>query len=455
LKVLDASGMGTSLAGVTRGNPSNIKAGSLFELEKLAVPDTDRLRLWAPKSPSDAALSSAIGELKKLSQSNRIDWVADPIKQSPTHVVEWSGDAWTVRSWSGKSERVDTLGTRLTAEAVVARINSASAAKPRLFVALPPSEAFWKSVASGLALNSQSSYVALSARSDAHYLLVGRLADDAVEYAWVLPGAAQDAKSPLAASEVKGETLCSPRTPLPLRSDWFALGNTDDSQNAAASNLDDLALRLSRVVLMQNLISHFDESRFPYHLRLRNLATGTLLDSGVVREGEEYGYTLVADPSKVNAGIETRWVYVFSIDCTGRGQLIFPPSGEGNTFNHLPLKPASGEADPKPEIQLTGDPGGKDASPFCVDKPFGLDTHFLLTSPTEIKDLRVLSLEAVLTRGMTGTSDPNPLTHLLGRIQSGTRGGGVSEAAPTDWSIERIHVESVANPSHPCPTGPQ
>lgn len=451
LKILDASGMGLSLADVTHGNPSGIKVGSLFEIEKLAVPDTDRLRVWAPKPAGEAALASATVEIQKLSQSSRIDWVADPIKQSPTHVVEWNGDAWTVRSWNGKSEVIETLGPHLDAGVVLAQIGTVGGAKPKLFVAIPPTDAFWKSLATSLSLDSQSSHVALSARSDAHYLLVGRLNGDAIEYAWVLLGAVQDPKSPLVASEVKGESLCSPNTPLPLRSDWFAAGITEDSRSAAAGNLGDLALRLSRIVLMQNLTSSFDGSGFPYHLRLKNMATGTLLDSGVVHEGESYGYSLVADPSKMLLGVDARWVYVFSLDCTGKGQLTFPFASEGNAFNHLPLKTASGDSDAKPEIPLTGNPNIAKNGRFCVSEPFGLDTHFLLTSSTEIQDLSVFSFDAVLTRGASGTSDSNPLTRLVGRIQSDTRGGGTPEPAPTDWSIEKIHVESVANPRHPCP----
>ena len=242
--------------------------------------------------------------------------------------------------------------------------------------------------------------------------------------------------------------MCSANTPLPLRTDWVSPGSTADSESTAASDLGGRATRLSRIVLLQSLTTP-PPADFPYHLRLKNTATGALVDGGNVHEGEIYGYSLLLNEAELSYGIQQRWVYVFTVGCNGAGQLIFPSTSSGNTFNHIPLHTQAAQTEVQSEIPLVTSAKGQ-AGLFCVSEPFGLDTHFLITSDQPIKDLSVFNFGAVLTRGGS-VNDPNPLTHILGGIQSGTRGASlVSNAAPPNWSIERIHVESVADKNHPC-----
>ena len=448
LRLSDASSIGSSTAVLVSGNPQALKVGELFALDKMAVAETQRLRVWAPKPLPESKLQIISAEIAKLKKSGTIDWIDDPIKQSPTHFLEWDGANWNLLSWNDKTQKTEKIGPEFSAVKILSTLQASGAKNAKLFANIPPSTEFWSALTKELSLGAENSYLEESPRSDAHYVLVGRAAPNGIEYAWILPNAVQDPNSALLAAPEKGDNLCSANTPLPLRTDWVSPGSASDSQESAASELGSRAMRLSRIVLLQSLTSP-PPTDFPYHLRLKNAATGALLSSGTVREGETYGYSLLLNESELSYGIQQRWVYVFTVGCDGSGLMTFPSASSGNTFNHIPLHTQSTQTEVQSEIPLVTSSGGQTGR-FCVSEPFGLDTHFLLTSDQPIKDLSVFNFGAVLTRG-GGVNDPNPLTHILGGIQSGTRGASlVSNAAPPNWSIERIHVESVPDKDHPC-----
>ncbi len=448
LRLSDASSIGSSTAVLVSGNPQALKVGELFALDKMAVAETQRLRVWAPKPLPDSKLQTVSAEIAKLKKSGSIAWIDDPIKQSPTHFLEWNGAEWNLVSWSDKTQKTERIGPEFSAAKILAALQSSGAKNVKIFANIPPSTGFWDALAKEISLGAETSFVVESPRSDAHYVLVGRSVPSGFEYAWVLPNAVQDPQSSLLAAPEKGDNLCSANTPLPLRTDWASPGSSSDSQESAASELGSRAVRLSRIVLLQSLTSP-PPTDFPYHLRLKNAATGALLSSGTVREGETYGYSLVLNESELSYGIQQRWVYVFTVGCDGSGLMTFPSAASGNTFNHIPLHTQSTQTEVQSEIPLVTSTAGQTGR-FCVSEPFGLDTHFLLTSDQPIKDLSVFNFGAVLTRG-GGIDDPNPLTHILGGIQSGTRGASlVTNATPPNWSIERIHVESVPDKDHPC-----
>jgi hypothetical protein len=78
---------------------------------------------------------------------------------------------------------------------------------------------------------------------------------------------------------------------------------------------------------------------------------------------------------------------------------------------------------------------------FAIGPPFGTDTYVMITTETALPDPSVLEGDAVASRGLDrGGSDP--LSRLLGATGTGQR--GLSVTTPTDWSIERLMIRSVA-----------
>ena len=137
---------------------------------------------------------------------------------------------------------------------------------------------------------------------------------------------------------------------------------------------------------------------------------------------------LTLDDASGREGTDLRFVYVFVIDSKGQSQLLFPESYAGGVENRLPRSLVG--ALPR-EIRIRN---------FTVDQPYGVDTFLMLTSATPLADPSVLEGEAVRRSGLTsGTQDP--LTRLLAQTGSTTR--RVQTSTPTEWSLDRLIVQSV------------
>jgi len=251
----------------------------------------------------------------------------------------------------------------------------------------------------------------------ADYLLMGRIHGNVLEYAWVRP-LTTSAQTQMAA--------------LPARTDWLPLN--DDTPDSLAIGLRQRAQRLAVLRAWLQLESPADTGRFPYHLAIRNTATGETRTSGPTRDGESYDLVLVVDDAMAHQVFDRRFVYVFAIDSAGSSTLLFPAGAAGAVENRLPLAVSDNGELPK-EIRLAG---------FTVAAPFGVDTFMLLTSATQLADPTVLEGEAVRRVESTrGSSDP--LTQLLAQQRS-TRRGAATMTPPT-WSLERLSIVSVPGKS--------
>jgi hypothetical protein len=220
-------------------------------------------------------------------------------------------------------------------------------------------------------------------------------------------------------------------SPLPVRSDWIPLGS---DPRALAASLEQLATRLGAIRTWLQLESPPDSGRFPYHLALRNATTGQLHAEGPAREGDRFGLVLSLDETLARGTAVQRYVYVFALDGAGKTTLLFPGVSSGSVENHLPASLAQGDTLPK-QIAL----GPREL--FAIGPPFGTDTYLMVTSETALPDPAVLEGDAVASRSLERTS-ADPLSRLLGAASIGQR--GLSVTTPTDWSIERLMVRSVA-----------
>ncbi|MGH9594891.1 MAG: hypothetical protein ACRD5L_17500, partial [Bryobacteraceae bacterium] len=198
---------------------------------------------------------------------------------------------------------------------------------------------------------------------------------------------------------------------------------------------------ISRVRGWLNLPAPPDSGRFPYRLALKRSDCGAgcknYLLKGPVTEDEKYGIVLVADPKDLAPYIPLRWVYVFTIDSYGESTLLFPPATAGNEakLNHLPMK----VQDQWPQEIALSDPDYLTIAP-----PFGMDTYILLTTETPIEDLSVFTFEGARTRAAEAARGAgNPLEDLIAGVNMNSRGARL-EAAPANWSIERLTIQSVS-----------
>lgn len=440
LQLSDASALTSSTAKLIAGDPKSVHTNDLFEMVKWVPADDQRLRVWIPPPFPAASVARLNVALHSLRESQFIDWITDPIVQSPTYTLEWDGTTWLLRS-TGHDQIV--LDSQLDAQQVILRLRSEQK-KPALFAYLPPTEDLWRELNKHLGRDEYNTPVELVGRSEAQYLFVGRLDGDHWDYAWVLPNTVQNPESAKLELVKTNDVLCSNDSALPLRSDWFSTAQPDIL--AATQGIEDRAFRIGKLAAMLSLSTPFG-GEYPYELRLRNRTSGELLDGGVTREGDFYEYELVAASQDLMRGVKPRWTYIFTIDCTGRGQLLFPGPEDGNTSNLLPSFH---------DIQM----GLHDHIPidgerfnFCVDEPFGRDTYFLLTSDQSqpVQDTRVFNFEPVL-RGDGNTPSFNPLTRLLANIGSAQSRSESDHPIPTVWSIQKIYVQSVPDTRHHCPT---
>ena len=125
------------------------------------------------------------------------------------------------------------------------------------------------------------------------------------------------------------------------------------------------------------------------------------------------------------ADIPPRFFYVFSIDSSGKGVLLFPLSG--SVENRFPLTRGM----PPAEIDLD--------APFHTLPPFGADTYLLLSSDEPLPDPYILEWDGVKTRAFSDS----PLERLLAMTISSSRAAAPLHISQI-WSIERIVLETLS-----------
>jgi hypothetical protein len=220
-------------------------------------------------------------------------------------------------------------------------------------------------------------------------------------------------------------TGAAPGAPLPERTDWVS----------SPRQIEQMALRLGAVRAWLLLESPPDSGAFPFHLALRNSTTDELRTSGQTREGEGYGLVLAPEENRSGSGFSQRYVYVFALDSDGNSTLLFPSAaGGGSGENFLPAA-ASGLV-ARELIPL----GPRER--FKIQKPFGIDTFVMLTTQTPLSDPDVLQGPGVRTRDLKGAAN-DPLGRLLSQVGASKR-RAVPLVTPTEWSIQRLIVESLA-----------
>ncbi len=420
LRVTTLDGLSRSTAetlSFDRGAPATaIKTGELFELVGWATPPGPPLRVWIPEAGADwQAVRKAAAEIESRGAQLGAHWVEDPVEESPTHVASWRGGLWHLLI---SDDRIVSLGVGPVADAVFTILRR-QISPTGLFVLLPAPTRLVR----GIEIGAGTDHSAVERTTDparADYFLVGRLRGGRVEYAWIRPTITRAEQG---------------RAALPLRSDWYPLLGSEPGEAdhvPAARPLEEAVLRLARIRSWLALESP-PGGDFPYHLALQAAGKESAVKTGgTLPAGTRYGLILQACEQDLLRGVVPRFTYVFSIDSFGKCTLLFPAGPQGNVENRFPIEPP-GEVLPT-EITLGEHPL------FEVDKPFGTDTYFLLTSKEAIPNPWVFECSRVRTRGLE-----TALEELLFQTSSASQ-SRKPLVTPVTWSIERLFFESVSAP---------
>jgi hypothetical protein len=368
-----------------RASPE-LKSGALAKIVSWAAPQGRPLRVWLPSSPASAAeIAESARAMAAAAARRNVRWIGDPTESMPTRVVRWR-NGW---------ERVDADGTI----ARFAAIPDALAGTPSsIFVQMPAPMALVRGIKVGNGTNA-SGIEPVDRPEMADYILVGRLANRGVEYAWVRPGVGNHKQRGM---------------PLPVRTNWM---------RGDAKSLTEAVLALRRLHAWQHLESP-PETRSRYRLGIRRASDGQLVTASPLQPNAHYKLVLRATPP-LPADIPPRFFYVFSIDSSGKGVLLFPLSG--SVENRFPLTRGM----PPAEIDLD--------APFHTLPPFGADTYLLLSSDEPLPDPYILEWDGVKTRAFSDS----PLERLLAMTISSSRAAAPLHISQI-WSIERIVLETLS-----------
>jgi len=404
LQITEVKGLVTSYAKVVHGKPAEIKTGDLYAVDKWAPPDVPSLRVWMPiTGMSPQALTQLANDVTRVADQRGFVSVTDPTDHIPTHVIFFDGNNWWLDLPTGE---ITTLGAKPTAAQIAKQLPSSSSDDVSLFINLPVATPLHNAIQLGAGTDN-SAIEPTQNRSLAHYHLMGRSTGGRLEYAWVRPWLAGQSE-----------------TTLPARTDWVALSEPIEH---TINKLETYAVRLGRVRAWLELEGPPGSRRFPYQLTLERSETEDFITGGTVNEGDTYDTVLKRNTVRARKG-RSHYVYVFTLDNQGRSQLLFPSAA--GVENRFPP-----EQDPRAKQEHYVLEGAR----FRIGPPFGTDTFVLIATSEQLPDPTVLNSEGVRTRSARAGS--TSLQDLLANVGARTRGVH-RQPVPTDWSIQRIYVQS-------------
>jgi hypothetical protein len=435
IQIREVRDLSTSIAEIVHGSAANVQPGDLFELEQWVAPEHARLQVWIPPPLAEVKIKRAVAEMSDSKNSDKLIWVDDPVRVSPDYLISWNGSTWTLTKTGGASEN---LGENPSANEVLAKLPAQSATL-KVFLSIPPSSEMAKETHLGPGTDN-SAVETVTGPERALYLLIGRLADNGVEYSWVRKNTTEERNGERWSSDSQGKQLCSPDSSFPPRTEWVPLRGSSGGVAELSRKLEEYALRLARVRSWLDLPvpPSSGAGDFPYHIALKRVdQSGTAARSTVsespVAEGEQYVLSLQA-AGELNPMLKRKWVYVEAIDCSGEGQLVFPLKGS-DEGNHLPIL-SYGQDQWPVEIELL-----PRQAAFTIAPPFGLDTYILLATDDRIADLSAFNFEGVLRGGTRGIG--NPLEDLLRNVNA-SNSRGLSRPVSANWSVQYLQIRSVA-----------
>ncbi len=409
LTITEVNSMTKSTAKVTKGDYKNIKPGDLYNVTQWVVAE-NALTVYIPNSSLSYAQVKAAGEeFYKFKADAKIQWVTDPTKVSATHTIYFNDGLWYVGTPDNKTHAIGASPKMSEARKYIIGNNI------RLYVSLPPYAGMKAEIEKYYKDNTSVKIVASPA--DANYYLAGRVYENQVQYAFIMPGITTSDSAYLST--------------MPIRTDFLQMNGTNDA--LYLDTLTDYSFRLAKIKIWLALTGPADGvSNFPFYLALKNSKTNQIVTAGNIVEGETYGLVLAVDKTnKANWDGSKRYVYVFSIDAEGNTKLFYGGKGVENKMPRLDDKNEVPDYIPLGRQPL-----------FRVTGPYGVDTYVIITTDEPITNPELLESSGVRTRDGSEARGQKKWTDMFKNAGSGARGAG--DIAPTNWSVVRVSVRSVS-----------
>jgi hypothetical protein len=410
LRIVGLKGIARSTAEVVSPPGATVANGEIFVMTKWVPADAAPLLVW--HWPTNLSLTQIDDAVVQVHVSGVVV-VDDPAEAPWTHELSWDGTQWQLQQ-AGVSPPI-FLGPRLTGSALRQYLPTGS----KLWVNLPPPS----ELRSKLQVEERNSAIQNSPEmAGAQYVLAGALRGNQPAYSWLH-------KSDLEASPHKAATAdhtpgCSTISPYPVRSDWVELDGAK-SLDGAVGTLNRYAARLAKVHgWLQMADSPAEASSADYYTLEMIPAEGgaPVVSGGVVHQRDRVKMALKSGEIPIN---EQRWVYIFDIDCQGRGALLYPLDHSENQFPN--------RADQGEEFILPH------SGTVRIVPPFGLETYVLLSTAEPLSDPSALNFDGVAARG--ARVPESPLEKLLHDTSSGLRGS--PGPMPTNWGVSYLTLRSL------------
>ncbi len=410
ITITEVNSVTKSTAKVTKGDFKLIKPGDLYNVTQWVVAE-NALTVYIPTSSlTYAQVKAAAEEFSKFKSDTKIEWIIDPSKVSATHSIFFNDGQWYVGTPDNKIHPIGANPKMHDAKKFISGSNI------KLYVSLPAYNGLKAALEQRYASNTAVKVV--SSPSNANYCLTGRVYENQVQYSFIMPGI--------------NATDSAYLSTMPIRTDFIEMNGSNDS--LYIDTLADYTFRLAKIKIWLALSGPADgASNFPFYLALKNSKTNQIVTAGNVIDGETYGLVLAVDKdNKANWDGAKRYVYVFSIDADGNTKLYYGGKGVENKMPRLDDNNNIPDYIPLGRQPL-----------FRVTAPYGVDTYVILTTDEPITNPEMLESSGVRSRGPGSEKrGKKTWTDMFQNAGSGARGAG--DIAPTNWSVVRVSVRSVA-----------
>lgn len=406
IEITKLDGLASSTAVMIKGDREEIVPGDLFEPISWGMPERPNLYVWIPPDELSFAEDTAIATtLERYVTGNNMKWITNPDKEHVTHYIYYTNEGWVLadnesnKTLIGKDFRITKIYGHL------------EPGKSAIYLNIPPFTGLLGNLRIGK--GTCNDMIDISEPGMAEYCLAGRWQNGRLEYTWAIPGiSVKDSLYPVI---------------MPVTARWLPANTENLDKTAFGDSLTVYAVRLGKIRAWLTLPPPADRGNFPYSIAMMKTTGNKTITTGIVREGEEYNFVLVKNENKAQGWDSTqRYVYIFTIDASGKRTLCYPQGGGGENLLPFDVKK------PPDYIRLN--------VTWEITEPFGHDTYFMLTTDKPVTNPRYIFDE----EGVRGSPGPgaDDLSMFLDKV--GVPEKPVSRGlGPSNWSMEKMTVESV------------
>ncbi len=409
IRITNLLNISRSEAVIISGSAEKIKPGELFEVTNWVSSKGPLLKIYIPdgKYSYDEVMKFAAVNAQ-LKKSTQVKWTNNFDKSEPDIAVNAVNNKFISLDYAQGQAAAKELKD-FSAGSI-----STLAKGKKLFVNLPPVNTLVNALHAKFSEFKTIQLVNIP--SEAQYILYGTI-DENDKPAYGLMKADISMRDSLAS--------------MPGFTKYYTLANnTEDAYHLLTDALFETSLKLSKIRGWLTITAPKDAGFFPYHLVMHDKQTNKAIGNSGVKIGEPLALSIEADDGYLAKKIDTKFMYVFTIDINGKMQLLYPSESDGNSQNKFPF------------FQ-----DGVPAKSFIIQDnmeasdPVGTDNYFLIASKEPITSYNKIFNQEGVRGEVRGLDDPNPLSKLLDMgNESGAR--GIKNSTPATWTLLRLAVKT-------------